>query len=218
MHASTIAMLGSVVFGVVGTTLAQIPPSAWNFRGDKVGGPPADFTFGRTGSGKLGKWVVLVDATAPAGDHVLAQVDADDTDNRFPVAVANAPVLKDLRLEVRCKAVSGKTDQACGLVLRFQDEDNYYVARANALEDNVRLYQVWKGQRRQIAGWDGKVASGAWRELAVEARGDQLKVFWEGKAVIETTDGTIPQGGKVGVWTKADSVTYFAALGVTPLP
>jgi len=218
MHASTIAGLGLVVIGIVGTALAQVPPSTWNFQGDKVDGPPAGFTFGRTGSGRPGKWVVLVDATAPAGDHVLAQVDTDDTDNRFPVAVANAPVLKDLRLEVRCKAVSGKTDEACGLVFRFQDDNNYYVVRANALEDNVRLYQVVKGQRRQIAGWNGKVAAGVWHALAIEARGDKLKVHWDGRAIIEATDGTFPQAGKVGVWTKADSVTYFDDLVATPLP
>lgn len=218
MHASTIAGLGVVVIGIVGTALAQVPPSTWNFQGDKVDGPPAGFTFGRTGSGRPGKWVVLVDATAPAGDHVLAQVDTDDTDNRFPVAVASAPVLQDLRLEIRCKPVSGKTDEACGLVFRFQDDNNYYVVRANALEDNVRLYHVVKGQRRQIAGWNGKVAPGVWHALAIEARGDRLKVAWNGKTVIEATDGTFPQAGKVGVWTKADSVTYFDDLVATPLP
>jgi hypothetical protein len=218
MNASTIAGLGVVVIGIVGTALAQGASSTWNFQGDKVEGPPAGFTFGRTGSGRPGKWVVLVDATAPAGDHVLAQVDTDDTDNRFPVAVASAPVLKDLRLEVRCKTVSGKTDEACGLVFRFQDENNYYVVRANALEDNVRLYRVVGGQRRQIEGWDGKVARGVWHALAIEARGDRLKVVWNGKTVIEATDGTFPQAGKVGVWTKADSVTYFDALAATPLP
>jgi hypothetical protein len=206
-----------VVIGIVGTALAQGPPTTWNFQGDNVDGPPAAFTFGRTGSGRLGKWVVLVDATAPSGDHVLAQVDTDDTDNRFPVAVASTPVLKDLRLEVRCKPVSGKTDEACGLVFRFQDDNNYYVVRANALEDNVRLFRVVNGQRRQIEGWDGKVARGEWHALAIEARGDRLKVIWNGKTVIDATDGTFPQAGKVGVWTKADSVTYFDALMATPL-
>jgi hypothetical protein len=218
MKTQAIVGLGATMIAIVGTALAQVPPSTWNFQGDKVDVPPAGFTFGRTGSGRAGKWVVLVDGTAPAGDHVLAQVDTDDTDNRFPFAVANAPVLKDVRVEVRCKAVSGRTDEACGLVFRFQDENNYYVTRANALEDNVRLYHVVKGQRRQIAGWDGKVAPGVWHTLAIEARGDKLKVIWNGKTIIETTDGTLSQAGKIGMWTKADSVTYFDALAVTPLP
>jgi hypothetical protein len=159
---------------------------------------------------------VVQDATAAAGDHVLAQLDQDDTDYRFPVAVADAPSLKDLRLEVLCKPVSGKTDQACGLVFRYRDPDNYYIARANALEDNVNLYHVVKGRRRQIKGWSGKVTSNVWHTLAIEARGDRLRVIGEGKPIIDAKDDTL-EAGKVGVWTKADSVTYFDALTATPL-
>jgi hypothetical protein len=217
MRATSSKGFSVVLIGIVGTALALDPSSTWNFQGDSVDDAPSGFIFGRTGSGRPGKWVVLVDATAPDGDHVLAQVDTDDTDSRFPVAVASAPVLRDLRLEVRCKPVSGKTDEACGLVFRFQDENNYYVVRANALEDNVRLYRVVGGQRRQIAGWDGKVARGVWHTLVIEARGQRLKVAWNGKTVIEATDGTFPQAGKIGVWTKADSVTYFDALVAAPL-
>ena len=189
----------------------------WDFQADALNAPPAGFSFGRTGQGRPGKWMVVQDPGAPAGDHVLAQVDADDTDYRFPVAVADAPVLKDLRLEVRCKPVSGKTDQACGLVFRYRDPENYYVARANALEDNVNLYHVIRGRRRQIKGWHGAVASNAWHALAVEARGDRLQVFWEGKLVIDARDDAFREAGKVGLWTKADSVTWFDALAATPL-
>ncbi len=201
-----------------GTAAQGAGPWTWSFQGDPVNEPPAGFSFARTGGGRPGKWVVLLDAGAPAGDHVLAQVDADGTDYRFPVAVADAPVLRDLRLEVRCKPVSGKTDRACGLVFRYRDENDYYVARANALEDNVRLYHVVKGRRRQIGGWDGKVASGVWHALAIEARGDDIQVIWEGKRVIRVADGALREAGKVGLWTKADSVTWFDGLSAAPLP
>ena len=213
MRARSIATLAAVAFGAA----AQDSAKTWDFQSDKVDEPPAGFSFGKTGQGSLGKWVVRSDPSAPAGDHVLAQVEADDTDNRFPVAVADAPVLRDLRIEVRCKQVSGKTDQACGLVFRYQDENNYYVTRANALEDNVRLYRVVKGRRRQFAGWDGKVASQTWHALAVEARGDHLQVFFDGKLVIYSKDDTFKDAGKVGLWTKADSVTEFDGLSVKPL-
>jgi hypothetical protein len=189
----------------------------WDFQADALNAPPAGFSFGRTSRGREGKWVVVQDPTAPAGDHVLAQLDQDDTDYRFPVAVADAPSLKDLRLEVRCKPVSGKTDEACGLVFRYRDPANYYVARANALEDNVNLYHVVMGRRRQIKGWSGKVTRNAWHTLAIEARGDHLQVFWEGKPIIDARDDTFRDAGKVGVWTKADSVTHFDALTATPL-
>ncbi len=207
--------LGAIVVAW-GVALAQSGGGrTWDFQSDTVNSPPAGFSFGRTGGGREGKWVVLTDASAPAGDHVLAQTDTDDTDYRFPVAVADLPQVKDLRLEVRCKPVSGKTDEACGLVFRFKDPDHYYVARANALEDNVNLYQVVNGRRREIKGWSGKVTPNAWHTLAVEARGESLKVFWEGMPIIDARDDTFREAGKVGVWTKADSVTYFDALTVT---
>ena len=189
----------------------------WDFERDQADSPPAGFSFGRTGQGRPGKWVVRVDPDAKAKTHVLAQVDTDDTDYRFPVAVADEPLLKDLRVEVRCKPVSGKTDQACGLVFRYQDENDYYVARANALEDNVRLYHVTAGKRRQFAGWNGKVAGQTWHSLAVEAKGDRFQVFFDGQPVMDARDATFKSAGKVGVWTKADSVTWFADLSVKPV-
>lgn len=213
-HAAGLALAALVLLG---TAAAPGGPWTWDFQRDAVDGPPAGFSFARTGGGRPGRWVVLLDASAPAGHHVLAQLDADGTGDRFPLAVADGALLRDLRLEVRCRPVTGKTDQACGLVFRYRDQDDYYVARANALEDNVRLYRVVKGRRHRIAGWDGRVASGAWHALAVEARGDRLEVFWEGKPVIRATDGTFQEAGKVGVWTKADSVTWFEALSATPL-
>jgi hypothetical protein len=189
----------------------------WKFETDKVDEPPAGFSFGNTGQGRPGKWVVRAEPDAPGGNRVLVQIDTDDTDYRFPVAVADEPLVKDLRLEVSCKPVSGKTDQACGLVFRYQDENNYYVTRANALEDNVRLYRVVGGRRQQFAGWNGKVAGRAWHALAVEARGNRFQVFFDKKPVIDASDDTFENAGKVGVWTKADSITWFGGLSVKPL-
>lgn len=213
----TIRVLGLGLVGLGGMALAQGATKTWDFQGDPVSRPPAGFSFGRTGQGGPGKWEVRVDPTAPAGDHVLAQAEVDGTDYHFPVAVADAPLLKDVRLDVRCKQVAGKVDQACGLVVRFRDADNYYVARANALEDNVRLYRVVNGRRRQLGSWSGKVAPGVWHALGLEVRGDKLRVFWEGRTIVEAADGTFGEAGKVGVWTKADSITYFDGLTATAL-
>jgi hypothetical protein len=148
---------------------------------------------------------------------VLAQTDADATDDRFPVAVADAPALRDVRASVRCKPVAGKVDQACGLVLRYRDENNYYLARANALENNVRFYFVKDGHRRQLESWSGPVTTKAWHELRFEAQGERFEVVWDGRKVIDGRDMTFSEAGKVGVWTKADSVTYFDDLVATPL-
>ena len=217
-----VALVGtSVVCGVSRVVRAedakQADAKTWTFDADRVGEVPSGFSFGRTGSGRVGRWIVQADKDAPSPPNILAQVDADQTDYRFPVAVANEPILRDMRLSVKCKAVSGEVDRACGLVFRYQDEDNYYITRANALEGNIRLYHVVKGARRQFAGWNGSVASGTWHELVVEARGNHFTVYWDGQEIINADDQTFRAPGKVGVWTKADSVTYFDNLRVEPL-
>jgi Domain of Unknown Function (DUF1080) len=214
-------ILGAAVLSVSSLAIAQSgseksPSKTWNFDSDTVDKPPAGFSFGRTGKGADGQWVVRAENDAPSKPNVLAQVSTDNTDYRFPVAFT-APEMKDLRLSVKCKPISGKVDQGCGLVFRLKDADNYYVVRANALEDNVRLYHVVQGGRRQFAGWNGKVASGKWHELSVEAKGDHFQVFFNGKKVMDAHDKTFPDAGKVGLWTKADSVIYFDDLTATPL-
>jgi hypothetical protein len=205
-----------VVCVLIAATASAEEGRSYHFDGDKADAPPAGFRFGRTGQGKKGRWVVKAAEGAPSGANVLAQVDTDNTDYRFPVAVADEPRLRDLKLSVRCKPVSGKVDQACGLVFRFRNAKNYYVARANALENNVRLYYVKNGRRRQIASYSGKVTSGEWHELAVTARGEDFEVRYDGKKVIGARDKTFSAPGRIGVWTKADSVTYFDDLTVSP--
>ena len=199
----------------VGAFAQEGSAKRFDFDSDKPSETPQGFSFGRTGKGPPGKWVVQAVDDAPSGKNVLAQTDADRTDYRFPIAYTG-PELKDLRLSVKCKPVSGKVDQGCGLVFRLKDADNYYVTRANALENNVRLYHVVKGERRQFAGWNGKVASGKWHDLAVEAQGDHFQVFYDGQKVMDAHDKTFTDAGKFGVWTKADSVIQFDDLTATP--
>jgi hypothetical protein len=207
---------GVVALLVVAAAWAAGGTKTWSFDAGQAGGPPAGFELGRTGSGPSGRWVVKAVPDAPSGPNVLAQIDADDTDYRFPVAVVREPAPRDLRLAVKCKMVSGKVDQACGLVWRYRDERNYYVARANALENNVRLYYVKNGRRKQLASWSGTVTGNAWHELRAEAQGARLMIFWDGQKIVDAHDKTFSEGGQVGVWTKADSVTYFDDLTWQP--
>lgn len=195
----------------------EIKSKSWNFDSDSINASPSGFEFKRTGKGSPGRWIILAEKDAPSSPNVLAQVDTDNIDYRFPIAVANEPSLSDLRLSARCKPVSGWVDQACGLVFRYRDENNYYVTRANALEGNVRLYYVKDGRRHQIANWDGKVAKGVWHEIRVDARGDHLEIYWDNKKAIDSHDTTFRDAGKIGVLTKADSVTYFDDLNVLQL-
>lgn len=189
----------------------------WSFDAANAGSPPPGFSFGRTGSGRTGRWVVRAAPDAPSGPNVLAQEDDDQTDYRFPIAVEDSASFQDVNLSVRCKPMEGKVDRACGIVWRYRDENNYYLARANALEDNVRFYYVENGRRREVKGWNGKVTSGAWHELRAEMKGDNVQVYYDGAKVIDTSDSRFPSAGKVGVWTKADSRTLFDNLSATPL-
>ncbi len=192
------------------------PPVTWSFDKDKADAAPPGFDFAAS-AGKPGKWRVVADPSAPTGPNVLAQLDPDRTDARFVTAVAAEPSLRDARASVRCKPVSGKVDQACGLVLRFKDPKNYYVARFNALEKDFNLFVVKDGKRNTLGGWKSDTITAAWHDIRVDARGDHLELYWEGARVYETDDKTFPDAGRFGLWTKADSVTYFDELSVTAL-
>jgi hypothetical protein len=221
MNKALVAVLFATAFigvgGASGAGPVNTAARTLDFSTDKLGSPPAGFIFARTGKGRPGRWVVISSAETGAKEKVLAQLDADGTDYRFPIAVVQEFVARDLRLSVRCAPISGTVDRACGIVFRYHDGNNYYVARANALEDNIRLYRVKDGRREQFGSWSGKVNAGKWQELRADARGDRFEIYWDGRKVIDARDATFPDAGKVGVWTKADSVTYFKTLKVEPL-
>src|SRR3954468_14506438 len=187
------------VFILGGATLIAGTASAEGGRIDfetgQVGALPAGVTTALTGSGGLVKWAILEDASAPAGPKVLAQTSTDKTDYRFPLAIFGAPVAADVDVVVKFKPVAGDVDQAAGIAVRLADKDNYYVVRANALEDNVRLYRVVKGQRIQFAGADAKVPSGVWQELGLVLRGNRFEVFLEGRSLYSATDAVFPAAG-----------------------
>ncbi|MBI1852769.1 MAG: hypothetical protein HYR85_20705 [Planctomycetes bacterium] len=201
--------------GILVAVCSASPATKWTFDDLDAGKAPKGFSFGRTGDGPPGTWVVR-DAADGKG-RVLAQTSDDATDDRFPVAVADAPVLADVSLSVRFRPVSGKVDQAGGLVFRYTDPNSYYLVRANALEDNCRIYHVVGGKRVQFGDKSVKVATDKWHTLKVTAQGKAFHVWLDGGSVIEATDDTIKVAGKVGVWTKADSVTEFDDLDLESL-
>jgi hypothetical protein len=175
-----------------------------NFDDAKVGAPPAGWTATKTGGGDP-KWSVEKDDSAPSKPHVLKQ----GGEATYPVCIKDDTKLKDGFVQVKFKPVSGREDQAGGVIWRCKDADNYYIARANALEDNVTIYHTIGGRRVSFKSISTKVTSGAWHALRVEFKGNQFTVMFDGKKVIEASDESFSDAGKVGVWTKADSVTLF---------
>lgn len=174
------------------------------FDADAVGHAPAGWSCGVTGRGEP-KWAVEADATAPSKGQVLRQSGKA----AFPWCVKDDAVLADGWVEVKFRPLSGREDQAGGVVWRWKDDGHYYVARANALENNVSLYYVEGGKRKTLKYVDAAVPGGAWHTLRVEFAGTRILVLLNGKRAIELDDSRIAGAGKVGVWTKADSVTAF---------
>lgn len=183
----------------------------------EIGAAPADFDFGLTGQGRPGQWVVTRDASATGG-RAIEQSSADRTDYRFPLAIYKPFSAKNVDVSLRFKAVAGSVDQAGGIALRLVDPDNYYVARANALEDNVRFYRLSNGRRIQIAGANLKVSANEWHALGLKAEGESFTVTFDGRELYQATDKSITTAGRVALWTKADSVTRFDRIEIKPLP
>ena len=156
--------------------------------------------------------VVLEDASSPAGPKALAETSKDRTSDRFPLAILDGFEARDVAVSVRFKPVSGTVDQAAGLVVRLRDPRNYYIARANALEGNVRLYRVVDGRLMQFAGVDVPVPRDRWQTLGLRVEGERFEVSLDGRTLFSATDRTFAEAGRVGLWTKADSLTHFDAL------
>ena len=205
-----IAAAGAVMFAA--PAVAQGRRVTQDFEAAATGIAPPGFAFALTGGGPPPRWVILEDAFSPAGPRVLAETSRDRTDTRFPLAILDGFEARDVALAVRFRPVDGRVDQAAGLVVRYRDARNYYVVRANALENNVRLYRVVDGRRIQFAGTDARVSRDRWQALALRAVGDRFEVSLDGRMLFTAADRTFAAAGRVGVWTKADSLTHFDAL------
>ncbi len=200
--------VGPLVLGAIalmqclaaGTSFATVV----NFDASTCGAPPAGWTAGKTGKGGP-NWSVEQSPGAPSGPNVLQQ----SGDATYPVCILNGTHLRDGFVEVKFKTVSGREDQAGGVLWRALDADNYYVARANALEDNVAIYYTVAGKRSEKKRADIKVAPGIWHTLRVDFEANRFRVTFDGKPALEWQDATFRGPGAVGVWTKADSHTLF---------
>jgi hypothetical protein len=211
-------MRPAIAFLLVLAAAALCGAQTINFDSAAAGSVPAGWTVAMTHAGGAPKWEIRADATAPSKPNVLAQVSDDKTGGRFPLAVWEKASFTDGSLTVKFKPISGTVDQAAGLVWRYKDPDNYYIVRANALEDNVVLYKLDKGQRVSLApkgapaktyGVKHPVPKNTWSTLKVVFRGSLFTVYCNGKQIFEVEDSTFAGAGKTGLWTKADSVTYF---------
>ena len=191
-----------------------------------VGAPgslPAGWTVAMTHVGGEPRWEIARDPSAPSPPFVFAQTSQDRTAGRFPLAIWGGASIRDGEVSVAFKTVSGMVDQAAGIVWRYRDPNNYYIVRANALENNIVLYKVTNGVRLSIApkglpsrsyGVKHEVPKGQWSTLRIVFKGAHFVVYFNREQVFETEDQTLTNAGRTGLWTKADSVTYFDDFSV----
>jgi len=193
----------------------------WSFDKEKVQQLPPGWLSEHTGQGSQGNWKVVADPAAPSQPHVLAQLSDDATNYRFPLAIVGKTNYRDVVLSVRFKSITGTRDQGAGLVWRFRDANNYYIVRANALENNVVLYKMQDGKRISLApkgtsektyGVKTRVPGNTWNKLGVQAKGSLFTVSLNDQKLFDVEDSTFAEAGKIGLWTKADSVIYFDDL------
>jgi hypothetical protein len=192
--------------------VAAMADNSVSFQADAVGATPKGWTATSTGKGNP-KWTVEQDQTAPSKSTIVKQSGQAP----YPVLLKDDSNIKDGFIAIKFKAIAGSEDRAAGLVWRARNADNYYVVRANALEDNVVLYKTVNGVRSPLDivgrkggyGIDVPVPANQWHDLRIDFSGRRFKVLYNGKPLFEVEDSTFTDAGKVGLWTKADSVTLF---------
>lgn len=216
----------TIVLLLVATSVSARSAETLNFDKAKPSELPPNLTAAVNKGYASGVWRVQPDPTAPSAPHVLVQTDSENSGSRFPICVVNDFKAADIELSVQFKALSGKKDQAAGLVWRYADPENYYIVRANALENNVVLYKTEEGKRTDLKpvgasssayGKNITVRKEQWNTLQLHGSGNTFTVSLNGEKLFTVVDGTFSAPGQIGLWTKADSVTAFDNLSYAAL-
>ncbi len=196
-------------------TPASEPVRTWNFDGDLLDRLPPKFVIGTFFDGRpAGDWKVIESPKAISSPNVLAQLRNKGGEHNYNLVLIEETNSSDLDLSVSFLPISGKADMGGGLVWRAQDDRNYYLTRANPLEQNIRVYHVVKGIRHMLKNFDQIIDVKKWHTLHVITRGCQIQVLYDEQKVFDLCDQTFKEG-RIGLWTKSDAVTYFDDLRLT---
>ena len=200
-------------FGTMSTQAETASPAlVWNFDREQPGTLPGEFSIGTLFDGRpAGDWQVLATDRAKSPPHVFAQVMAKGAEHAYKVVLIKEAIASDLTLEVSFLPIQGQADMGGGLIWRAADDRNYYLARANPLEQNIRVYRVVKGVRHILENFDQTIDVRQWHTLRVTHRGCRVNIFYDDKQVFDLCDKTF-HAGMIGLWTKSDAVTYFDDL------
>lgn len=185
---------------------AQGAEVIFNFDTEEVGKLPADWTAA------VGTWIIVSDGA----NKSMKQAGRNEGD-RFNICVQNKLKYQNLEMEVKIKPLEGEEDQGGGLVWRYQDAKNYYITRANPLENNFRVYKVVNGNRKQMKSANVKMQKGEWYNIKVVVDGNKIECFYNGQKLLSQTDDTFTNAGLLGFWSKADAISLFDDLKIKPL-
>ncbi len=185
---------------------AQGKDATFNFDNEEVGKLPADWTAA------VSSWMIAMDGANKA----IKQAGKNEGD-RFNICVQNKLTYQNLEMEVRIKPLEGEEDQGGGLVWRYRDAKNYYITRANPLENNFRVYKVVNGNRKQMQSANIKMTKGEWYTIKVVVTGNNVDCYYNGQKLLSHSDDTFPNAGLVGFWSKADAVSLFDDLKIKTL-
>ena len=212
------AFLGVLVaissgFGPVATQAETTSPAlVWNFDREQPGSLPSEFSIGTLFDGRpAGDWQVIATDRAKSHPHVLAQLMAKGAEHAYKVVLSKDVIASDLILEVSLLPIQGRADMGGGLIWRAADDRNYYLARANPLEQNIRVYRIMNGVRHLLQSFNQTIDLRGWHTLRVMHRGCQINIYYDDKQVFDLCDKTF-HTGKIGLWTKSDAITYFDDL------
>jgi hypothetical protein len=194
------------LLSLVGVSQLSSAQTVFNFDNDEVGKLPADWTAATS------SWMIAVDGTNKA----MKQAGKNEGD-MFNICVQNKLKYQNLEMEVRIKPLEGKEDQGGGLVWRYKDAKNYYITRANPLENNFRVYRVVNGNRKQLQSANVKFKPGEWYTVKVVTSGNAISCYFNGQKLLTITDDTYKDAGNVGFWSKADAVSLFDDFKITEL-
>ena len=200
--------LGAVVAQAETVSLALV----WNFDREQPGTLPSEFSIGTLFDGRpAGDWQVLAADRAKSPPYVLAQLMAKGAEHAYKVVLSKDVIVSNLDLEVSFLPIQGNADMGGGLIWRATDDRNYYLARANPLEQNIREYRVVKGIRHLLQNFDQTISVKQWHTLRVTHQDCRVNIFYDDKQVIDLCDKTFHEG-MIGLWTKSDAITYFDDL------
>lgn len=209
---SFLASLQLAIGAVAAQTETAPPALAWNFDRDQPGTIPSEFSIGTLFDGRpAGDWQVLATDRAKSPPYVLAQLMPKGAEHAYKVVLFKEVTASDLNLEVSFLPIQGQADMGGGLIWRATDDRNYYLARANPLEQNIRVYRVVNGIRHLLQNFDQTITLKQWHTLQVSHRDCRVTIFYDDKQVFDLCDKTF-HNGMIGLWTKSDAVTYFDDL------